>query len=194
LLNKIQNVTYDISSTELIPTPSEPNPPATDNPTVLGPVTSDFTVTPTEDITPYDNNPPNDNNTPNYINTPNDNNTPNYDTPDDNTPNNNIPTSTSHYPIPPCIFTQISKTHKPCLPLIHSTKSKPCNVPVTYSHSHIPLKYYPPNHVPCSSSYAYFNSLFNPTIYKSNADHTLNPQDEILLKILKSLISNSNLR
>jgi len=187
LLNKIQNVSCDFPPTELISTPSEPNPPATDNPNTVPPVLSDFTTdTPTEDITPNDNNPPNDNNTPS------DNNTPNYDTPDDNTPNNNIPTS--HCPIPPCIFTPISKIHKPCLSLIHSSKPKPCGVPVTYSHhSHIPSKYYPPNHAPCSPSYAYFNSLFNPTIYKSNADHTLNPQDEILLKILKSLISNSNL-
>eukprot|EP00102_Acyrthosiphon_pisum_P026091 XP_016663301.1 PREDICTED: type-2 histone deacetylase 1-like isoform X2 [Acyrthosiphon pisum] len=184
LLNKIQNVS-NIPPIELIPTPSEPNQLATDNSTVT-PIPSDFTVTstvysPTED-TPNDNNTPNDN-------------TPNDNTPNDNTSNDNIPISTPHYPIPPCMFTPINKIHTPCLPLIHipKPKPKPCSVPVTYSNSYIPLKYCPPNHGSCSPSYAYFNSLFNPTTYKYNTDHTLNPQEEILLKILKSVISNPNL-
>ncbi|KAL4091091.1 hypothetical protein QTP88_025831 [Uroleucon formosanum] len=195
LLNKIQNVSGNIPPIELIPTPNEPNYPlTTDNPTVT-PIPSDFTVIPTEDI-PNDNNTPNDNtpndNTPND-NTPNDN-TPNDNTPNDNTSNDNIPISTPQYPIPPCMFTPINKIHTPCLPLIHIPKPKPCSVPMTYSHSHVPLKYCPPNHGSYSPSYAYFNSLFNPTTYRFNADHNLNPQEEILLKILKSVILNPNLR
>jgi len=182
LLNKIQNVSCNIPPIELIPTPSEPNLLATENPTVT-PIPSDFTVTPTVYSPTEDT--PNDNNTPN-------DNTPNDNTPNDNISNDNIPISTPRFPIPPCMFTPINKFHTPCLPLIHIPKPKPCSVPVTYSNSHIPLKYCPPNHGSCPPSYPYFNSLFNPTTYKSNTDHTLNPQEEVLLKILKSVISNQN--
>ncbi|XP_022172823.1 uncharacterized protein PB18E9.04c-like [Myzus persicae] len=195
-LNKIQNVSCNTPSIEVIPTSSEPyNPPATDNPTETPSVPSDFTVTPTvyspTEDTPNDNSTPNDN-TPND-NTPNDN-TPNDNTPNDNIPNDNIPISTPHYSIPPCTSTSINKIHSPCLRLIHSTKPKPCSVPVTHPHSHIPLKHCPPNHASCSPSHSHFNSLFNPTTYKSNGYHVLNPQEKILLKLLNSLISNSNLR
>jgi len=170
---------------ENIPTSSEPNLPVTDNPTTVS--VSESTVTPTI-YSPTTEDTPNDNNT-----------TVNDDTPTDSiptsTPTNSIPTSTPHCPIEPCILTPKSKIHKPCLPLIHIPKPTPCSLPVTYSHSHIPLKFCPPNHASCPPSHAHFHSIYNPTNnYKSNADITLNSQEEILLKMLKSLISNSNLQ
>lgn len=171
-LNKIQNVDCNIPKIEIVTTPSVPNSPTTDNPTITTiPIDTTITATsypPSKDI-------PNDNTTPG----------------DNTTPNDDIPTSTQQYPIPPC--TPTNKFHKHCLPLIHIPKSKPCSLPVTKSHLHIPLRC-PPHHVPCSPSYMYFNSLLNPTTDKPNLDLTSNSEKEILLSILERLIFNSNLQ
>ncbi|XP_026804064.1 mucin-2-like [Rhopalosiphum maidis] len=186
LLNKIQNVNNNTPPIKCISTSTEPNPPVTDNPTVTPIIPTDSTVTSsTEGTTSTEDTPTED--------------TPTGDTPitevtpkDNSTPNINISTTTL---VPPCTLT--TRFHKPCLPPIHHIpKPKPCSLPaVTNSHSHTSLNKHhcPLHHTACPPSHAHFHPLLNPTTYKSNTELT-SPQEEILLKIIKSLISNSNLQ
>ncbi|XP_025198247.1 mucin-2-like [Melanaphis sacchari] len=194
LLNKIQNVNCTVPPIECDP-PEEPNSSTTVNPTVT-PITTDSTVTPTAGTTPTDITTPTDKTTPKDKTTPTviDTTTPTViDTTTPTVIDTTTPTSTPQYPIPPCTS---NTCHRPCIPLVHipKPKPKPCSLPVTHLHSHIPLKHYPPlHHASCSPSYAYFNSLFDSTTYKPDENLDSNLQKDILLKILKSLISNSNL-
>uniref|UniRef100_A0A2S2NY97 Uncharacterized protein n=1 Tax=Schizaphis graminum TaxID=13262 RepID=A0A2S2NY97_SCHGA len=179
LLNKIQNVNNNTPPIKCISTSTESNPPVTDNPTATPIIPTDSTVTSTEGTTPTEDTPTED--TPITEDTPKDNTTPNV----------NIPTTTL---VPPCTLT--TRLHKLCLPSIHHIpKPKPCSLPaVTNSHPHISLNKHhcPLHHAACPPSHAYFHPLLNPTTYKST-DLT-SPQEEILLKIIKSLISDSNLQ
>ncbi|XP_060834266.1 mucin-2-like [Rhopalosiphum padi] len=185
LLNKIQNVNNNTPPIKCISTSTEPNPPVTDNPTVTPIIPTDSTVTSTEGTTSTEDTPTEDTSTGDTPIT--------EDTPKDNsTPDVNISTTTL---VPPCTLT--TRFHKPCLPPIHHIpKPKPCSLPaVTNSNPHISLNKHhcPLHHAACPPSHAYFHPLLNPTTYKYNTDLT-SPQEEILLKIIKSLISNSNLQ
>lgn len=109
-------------------------------------------------------------------------------------------TITSTKPIHPCLLKHKHKINKPCLQLIHTQKqthftphsSSIYRIPVLHDYSQVPSKFHPPNHASCSSPLAYFHSLFKPTTYKPN-DISLYSKDELVLKMLQSLISSSDL-
>lgn len=102
-------------------------------------------------------------------------------------------------PILPCLLKHNHKIIKPYLPPIHTQKpihfkphSSIYRISAIHPYSQIPSKFHPPNHASCSSPLTYIHSLFKPSTYKSN-DISLNSQNELILKMLQSLMSTSDL-